>query len=169
MKMAENENLNNDVVNEPTDTNVDYIEAINNLKKNSVPKDDYEKLKAENKKLLNSIINGDQLPTDIKSNEPSIADLREELYGGEGFKGSDIEGWQKTLQLRKKIIEEDGYDPFVPQGRQATPTASDYEVADRVASVVSDCIEYAQGDNALFISELNRRTTGTALDRITRK
>ena len=36
-----------------------YIEALKEIKENSVSKDDYLKLKAENRKLLNSLANGD--------------------------------------------------------------------------------------------------------------
>ena len=40
------------------DTQVDYIEAIKNLKQNTVDRSKYDELKAENKKLLDSIVNG---------------------------------------------------------------------------------------------------------------
>lgn len=159
--MAENETVEN--TQEPE---IDYIETINQLKANSVNKSEYEKLKAENQKLLKSIINGEEIPASSIPQETSKDDLRKELYGGEGFQGSPIEFWKKTLDLREKVIDEDGYDPFVPKGRQAVVTAADYEVADRVASVVRDVIEYANGDDALFVSELNKRTTGTGLDRV---
>lgn len=158
--MAENEAV------ETQEPEIDYIETINQLKANSVNKSDYEKLKAENQKLLKSIINGEEIPASAIAQETSKEDLRKELYGGEGFHGSDIEFWKKTLELREKVMDEEGYDPFVPKGRQAVVTAADYEVADRVASVVRDVLEYANGDNALFISELNKRTTGTGMDRV---
>lgn len=40
---------------------VDYVQAINDLKANSVPKDQYAKLKEENSRLLKSIINGETI------------------------------------------------------------------------------------------------------------
>ena len=42
---------------------------------------------------------------------------------------------------------------------------SDYEAAERVATVVRECIEYAKGDSAVFTNELQRRTVDTAIPR----
>ena len=43
------------------DNTSDYISQIKNLKENSVSKDDYNKLKADNKKLIDALANGSQL------------------------------------------------------------------------------------------------------------
>lgn len=159
--MEENENKGTEQTPE-----VDYVAAIQELRDKSVPKEQYAKLKEENAKLLKSLINGEQMEAAAAaSTEPTIKELREALYGGEGFQGSDIDFWKKTLDLRDKVIEEEGYDPMVPQGHQASPTPADYAAAEHVATVVREVIEYANGDNALFISELNKRMTQTAMDR----
>ena len=50
-----------------SDGTADYIEAIKEIKQNSVPKSEYAKLKEENKKLLDSIINGADLPDSMKA------------------------------------------------------------------------------------------------------
>lgn len=148
---------------------IDYVETIKQLKENTVAKTEYQKLKEENQKLLKSIINGEEISAEALKPETSKDDLRKELYGGEGFQGSDIDFWTKTLDLREKIMDTEGYDPFVPKGHQAVVTASDYEVAERVANTVREVLEYANGDNALFVSELNKRTTGTGMDRVMSK
>ena len=36
---------------------MDYIKAIEELKANSVPKSDYDQLRADNKKLLDTLVN----------------------------------------------------------------------------------------------------------------
>ena len=41
--------------------NTDYIAAIKELKQNSVDRSKYEALRAENKKLLDSIVNGTEI------------------------------------------------------------------------------------------------------------
>lgn len=160
--------MEEEVKNPETETqDVDYVAAIQELRDRSVPKEQYEKLKGENAKLLKSLINGEQMEAaGATSTEPTIKELREELYGGEGFQGSDIDFWKKTLDLRDKVIEEEGYDPMVPRGHQASPTPADYAAAEHVATVVREVIEYANGDNALFISELNKRMSTTAMDRM---
>lgn len=56
--------------------NTDYVEAIKNLKENSVSKEKYEALEAEKKKLLEAMINGDSLDTQ----DPEQLDSRLEYY-----------------------------------------------------------------------------------------
>ena len=52
-----------------------YIEALREMKENSVPKDDFLKLKAENRKLLNSLANGDySQKEEVKEEFPSRAE-----------------------------------------------------------------------------------------------
>ena len=44
-----------------TTTAEDYIEAIKSLKQNTVDKTAYDALRSENKKLLESLINGEEI------------------------------------------------------------------------------------------------------------
>ena len=52
-----------------------YIEAIKEMKANTVDKEAYLKLKEENKQLLNSLVNGEE----IKGQEPEQKESIEEL------------------------------------------------------------------------------------------
>lgn len=141
------------------DSTVDYIEAINSIKQNTVERSQYEKLKDENKRLLQSLVNGETIqqtvePVDVKK-------LRAELFGSEN-EYSNLDYWTKALQLRGAVIEQGGVDPFLPYGKNIAPTNEDAETANRVAEVVSECIEYAEGDSAVFTNELQRRMIDTA-------
>ena len=49
--------------------NTDYIDAIKELKQNSVDKDKYDALKSENKKLLEAIVNGQELQSQSAGEE----------------------------------------------------------------------------------------------------
>ena len=95
------EELKRESGEETSEGTIDYISAINELKKNTVPKSEYAKLKEENKRLLDNVINGTELPEEMKSRqeEPKadIAALREELYGGKR-ELSNLEYMEKTLQ-----------------------------------------------------------------------
>ena len=74
--MLEEEQINGTGVVED-DSTQDYLEAIKSLKQNSVDKAKYEQLKAENKKLLDSIVNGTEVALDAsKQEEPSLEELR---------------------------------------------------------------------------------------------
>ena len=137
------------------ENNIDYIQAIQELKQNTVSKEQYSKLKAENSKLLNSIINGS---TDevVKPERPDINELRKDLYGGESHL-SNLEYVSKVLALRNAVIEDGGVDPFLPVGHQIMPDNNDRECANRVATVLQECIDFADGDSGVFTAELQRR------------
>lgn len=138
-------------------SNSDYIDAIKDLKANTVAKSDYEALKADNKKLLDTLVNG-QLPNTQPVKPVVDKDkLRDDLFRhGEDL--SNLEYVSKALQLRQAIIDEGGTDPFLPAGKKIVPTDTDIECANRVATVMQECVDYAEGDSQIFTNELMRRT-----------
>lgn len=62
-----------------TTTAEDYIEAIKNLKQTTVDKTAYDALRSENKKLLESLINGDEIQPQNKVLTESIEELRKDV------------------------------------------------------------------------------------------
>lgn len=56
--------------------NTDYIAAIKELKENSVDRSKYDALKAENKKLLDSIVNGTEIAQPTVEQKKSTEELR---------------------------------------------------------------------------------------------
>ena len=94
-----NENENNQAV-ETTET--DYIAAINDLKANSVDRSLYNKLKDENKRLLDTLISGGQIES--PKEKVDMNQLRKELYGSDQTM-SNLDYWTKTMELREAIIE----------------------------------------------------------------
>lgn len=143
--------------NTETIDNNQYIEALNQLKANSVDKADYEKLKAENKKLLDSIVNGTEVALPAVEKD-SISDLRNKLINSNEDGLSSLEYTEVALKLRQRLIEEGEEDPFVPHGSQYSPTQIDYDRAHRVATILQECVDNAEGDDATFLAELNKRT-----------
>lgn len=156
MFLPEEENVN--VVVE--DNTTDYIEQIKKLKESSVSKDDYNKLKADNKKLIDALANGTQLEGKVEpkmSAVENINNLRNKLFS----KGSDLnnlEYCKAAVELRDALIEKGERDPFLPFGHNVVATDSDHETAERVANVMRECIDYADGDSDIFTNELQRRT-----------
>ena len=162
-----NDELNNNVMDEQTsesgnntgDAN-SYIEAIKEMRKNSVAKADYERLQAENKELMKALVNGETI--DIEP--PKVVDvnaLRNELFDADK-EMTNLEYVTKALELRDAVIEAGGDDPFVPHGNKIAPTAEDYEAAERVASAFKECVELADGNSEIFTRELMRITTDVA-------
>lgn len=155
--MTDEKELNNVTSQETGETdNNQYIEALNQYKANSVSKAEYEKLKAENKKLLDSIVNGTEvaLPASEKAN---IDELRKKLATSSEDGLSSLEYADTMLKLRERLLEEGEEDPFVAHGSQYSPTQLDYDRAHRVAAVLQDCVDRADGDDQTFLAELNKR------------
>lgn len=146
----------------PTDdVAVDYIEAINTLKANSVDRSKYEALKAENKKLLDSIVNGTEvaLPHDEKK---SIEELRANYLKEDQ---SNLDYISNALKLREALMAEGNPDPFLPVGEQILPTDEDIATANKVAEVLQECVDYAEGDSNVFTNELQRRLVDVKIPR----
>ena len=134
--------------------NTDYIAAIKELKENSVDRSKYDALKAENKKLLDSIVNGTDVDLSAKDEKKSIEELRANYLKEDQ---SNLEYITNTLKLREAIIAEGKPDPFLPIGEQIIPTDDDVKTAEKVAQVLQECVDYAEGDSAVFTNELQRR------------
>lgn len=164
---------NNKNVNETTEVvdgmETDYISVINELKANSVPLDKFNKVKDENKKLLDSLVRGDSISQDQVKPRPSMDDLRRDLYGSGSDSLTNLDYWTKTLELRDQIIESGAEDPFVPQGHNIVATEEDRAAAQRVADVVKHCIDVADGDSLVFTNELQRRTADVNMLKARRK
>ena len=139
------------------DNTPDYIAQIKNLKENSVSKEDYNKLKADNKKLIDALANGTQVEGVVEpkvSAVEKIQNLRKELFGSESNSLNDLEMVSKMLELRKEIIDNGGTDPFLPKGHKVRITDNDKECANRVARVLTECVEDAEGSNRRFMSNV---------------
>ena len=136
----------------------DYIDTIKKLKETTVDRQEYEKLKAEKKALLDEVINGKPMENkDEVEVVPTIAELRSDLFGPNSGELNNLEYTQKALELRKQLILKGEPDPFLPYGKQITPEESDIQAANRVATVLQECVDYAEGDNLVFTNELQRR------------
>lgn len=146
---------------EVTDENNQYIETIKKMKDTMVDKTEYDKLKMENKSLLDSIINGNDYDLPEQEEKADVNKLREELFAGDN---SNLEFVDKALKLRTELIEKGESDPFLPVGKNIQPTEEDIATANRVAKVLQECVDYAQGDSSVFTTELQRRTIDTNIN-----
>ena len=150
-------------VNEVSENkNLDYIETIKQLKETTVPKTELEKLQAENKKLLSTLLEGGELEAAATTPQKRTSDeIRKELFGDDATI-SNLEFAKKAIELREAILDEGGIDPFVPQGNNIVAEDSDFAAAEKVAEALKSCIEYANGDSEVFTNELMRITVDTS-------
>lgn len=138
-----------------------YIDEIQNLRENTVSKDQYEKKCEENRRLIQSLANGTPLPgAEQEPPKPSIEELRKKLANGDQL--SNLEYVKTVLALRNSLIEKGEQDPFVPQGANVKPEATDWATAQRVADAFQSCVDYADGDSEIFTTELMRITKDSA-------
>lgn len=139
---------------------VELAKALKEARENSVPKEEYEKVVQEKNELVQNIINGGA--SDIGQNstkqKADIKALREELYGSKCADLSNLAYWEKTLELREAVMEQEGYDPFLPHGSKIKPEEQDIEKAELVAKTVKECIEKADGNSDVFTALLQAET-----------
>ena len=161
--MAEEEKV---VTKEVEDNTQDYLKAIQDLKQNSVDRSEYEKLKAENKKLINAVVNGQDIEVEGQPKIRDAEEIREELFNHEH---SNLDYIKLVLELRNNLISKGEPDPFLPIGSQISATPEDVAAAEKVAKVYQECVDYADGDSALFTQELMRRTNTSIYDKLPQK
>lgn len=141
----------------------DYIEALKEMRQKSVAREDYEKLKGENKKLLSVLVNGEKLDVPNKQAErPDINNLRRKLFNTEETL-TNLEYCKAALELRTALMDAGEVDPFLPSGTRVEITSDMIEKSNRVAQIYQECIDIADGDSGVFTAELQRRTRDVAI------
>lgn len=142
--------------------NEQYIAAIEELKANTVSRDSYNKLRNENKQLLDALVSGKDIPQ-APVEKPSVSDLRKKLFGGEDM--SNLEYVETALALRNSLIEAGERDPFLPYGDKVDITAEQIANAEKVAAGLQEMVDFAEGDSGVFSAEYQRRVKDVAIPR----
>lgn len=135
----------------------DYIDTIQKLKESTVSRDEYDKLVADNKKLIETLAQGGTINTEKEEEKVDVDALRKELYSDD-VNLSACDYWEKTLKLRDAVMKQGAPDPFIPIGKNIAPTVEDVQKAENVVKAVRSCLEYADGDSEAFTNELQRIT-----------
>lgn len=126
-----------------------YIQTIKELKENSVSKEEYEKILKERNELIDVLKVGGTIDNpDVKED---TKELRNKLFNTEL---SNLEYIDTALKLRKNILEETGEDIFVAKGNGVVNTPTDYQQAQRVADILTQLVEEAEGSSAYFTQRL---------------
>ena len=159
--MAEEKLVSEQTVDNSTDTSLDYIEAIKTLKETTVEKSAYDSLRAENKKLLQSLVNGETIEPQNKVLNEDIDTLRKRVLTDESL--TNLEYWDNVLKLRSALLKRGDEDPFVPQGNKVSATAADYAKAEKVATIMQEMVDNSEGDPNVFLNEFQRRVKDTQI------
>lgn len=137
----------------------DYLAAIEKQEEKYKARE--EALRAENKKLMERIINGREAPKEDKAEESKYRDtevLKNIICNDES---TNLDYWTAFTELRDKIIDEEGYDPCVtggigPEG-VVNPEYGEAEMVEEQMKIIKECIAIANGDNQVFINETSKR------------
>lgn len=135
-----------------------YIEAIKEMKQNSVSRSEYEKIREENRNLLKSLVNGETIDQHVDKEPVDIDSLRRDLLNNEH---NNLDFITKAMELRTALLENGEPDPFIPKGHNVQVTDADVQTANKVAEAFQHCIDYADGDSGVFTNELMRITQDT--------
>lgn len=152
-----NEELTNVSGTEMSEVDTDYVNAIKELQNNTVSKEQYQKLRSENKKLLDALVRGETIEAQPVKQKADINELRNKLFKKEN-QMTNLEFVETSLALRDALMEAGEADPFLPVGSRISPTPEEARLAENAAQIYRECIEYADGNSEVFTNELMRRT-----------
>lgn len=155
--MTNEENNVNETPEEQTFSAQDYINNLNALKENMISRDEYNKVVADNKKLVNALSSGGYMEREEQKQAVDVDALRRSLFSPETQRKTNLQYFTEVLALRDALIERGEQDPFLPFNREYVPTPQDMDDAERIANNLKECVEYANGDPSVFNVELQRR------------
>lgn len=146
-----------------------YINAIQELRNNTVSKELYNKVVQENNSLINTLTTGGTVVADGNLPKKKTSEECRQALWGKNPPKTQCEYVERALELRQAVLEETGEDCFVPKGHHLQPSPQAYESGERTARIYRECLDYANGDDEVFINELNRRMVDSPMANIINK
>lgn len=134
-------------------------EIILELKKNTVSKEEFEKLKSKHNKLLKDIADGkdieqEEVHLNEEERQKRIKELRVNLYTDKANL-NNLDYWKQTLELRKLLIDSGEPDPMIARGKMFNDRAvNQEEEVSKVVENVQKCIDDCNGSSKVFTSLL---------------
>ena len=143
-------------VADTTDNTAEYIETINKLKANSVSKDEYLKLRNENKQLLDALASNQVVEVTAEPKR-EITEVRKELFTNHSNL-SNRQICQDMMDLYDYELENRGVNIFMPTDPQYIPTQDDITQVDNMVRGMKAALETANGNDLIFNQEIERLT-----------
>lgn len=144
-----NENEKEIIVESQTEDDFNLLNEVEQIRKNSVSKEEYEKLQKKNKELMKRIVNGEG--TSQEPDDPvDLQEIRKSLFGDNVEQLSNRDFWDKVLTLRHERLKNEGVDIFLPKGSKTRYTREDIESANKVDEIISQMLEDSKGNPQLF-------------------
>ena len=143
-------------VADTTDNTAEYIETINKLKANSVSKEEYLKLRNENKQLLDALASNQVVEVTAEPKR-DITEVRKELFTNHSNL-SNRQICQDMMDLYDYELENRGVNIFMPTDPQYIPTQDDITQVDNMVRGMKSALETANGNDLIFNQEIERLT-----------
>ena len=149
--------------NEPTTPAVEtpetnYLEIIQNMKKNTVSREEYERVIKDNKTLANALATSTPKSAEVEvqvASDDDIKEMRDKLFRINSG-ATNLEVITQTLNLRDALMSRGESDPFLPVNKDYVPNPQDQAAAQKLADGLREIVDYCNGDAQLFNSELKR-------------
>lgn len=134
---------------EDTDNDLNLLKEIQDLKDNTVSKEEYAKLQAKYKQVVKDVING--VGTKEEADDTvNLEEIRKNLFTDKVEDLSNRDFWKNVLYLRHERLEKEGVDIFLPKGSKTRYTREDYESAQKVDEIISQMLEDSEENPQLF-------------------
>lgn len=154
--MSEKEQINEQGLATPTTDLVEEASALNEMSnKVKALEAQNAELMAAKKKYYDSVLNG-QTVEEVAPYRTK-KEIRQDLFGRDKQEISNLEYAKLVVELNEACIREDGESCFLPKGKEATPTYEEQQTAVKFHNALVECIEEANGDNAIFNQAMARR------------
>lgn len=137
-------------VEEKVENAADVIKEIADIKAKMIPKEEYEKVVADNAKYKHALLTG---VTEVDG-EPmkSATELRDDYAKAIKTGVPNVTGFETALKLREAVINETGKDPFMTEALDRI----DPDFGERVAGVMSELVEQSDGNPQMFNALLSQ-------------
>ncbi len=139
----------------------EFKKAYEELKNNSVPKEQYEKARSEIAEMTKALIDGTKISAP-KGEEPVKEKSIKELAKGFTEGGlENLEMAKRALAYRDAVIKEFGVDPMVDI--HSDDPEGDEQKAQNYVDVLTECIDNSGGSNTVFTAMFNERIKDTPI------
>ena len=131
---------------------MDDVDAFIEYKKNSVPRELYDKVVGEKDKLKRALASGEKI--EFEEDKPvNLEELCKRTYTQDI---SNLEYVKNVLKIREEMIKKGMRDPALPVGDQVALTDDHTRRMNKVAEGLKQMVDYADGDATIFLDTYQR-------------
>ena len=138
----------------------EYIANLQRIKESTVPREEFERLLEDNKRMANALANGLSVDNEPEEEEIDIEAVRKYLFDECDKPKSDLAYFEKFLQLRQWTLDNKGVDVLLPCNGEYVVSQADAAEAQLIADNIQEAIDAAEGDPSVFTAIMKRKCGG---------